>query len=187
MKMADLELKDYVSNGLSVIAIAVSIWTLVTSDTRISELRQKVLKYSVENGGGGGASGFGESPNEPVIGYEDVYIEVTNAGSLPVGGVTLSVSSQTMGNGHLAADVELKPAVDREVVQQGNVFVVRLKNPIGPKEHITATVKISDTFPANLKDGFKLDQIYVDSEVGAATYVPSFRSGKVGPAGGVNY
>ena len=187
MEKSHFGLKDYISNGLSLVAIAISVVVWRTSDTRISELRQKVIKYSVESGSGTAGTGFGERPDEPITASEEIYVEITNAGTLPVGGVTLSVSSLTMGNGHLTSEVQLKPAVDREIVQQGNNFVVRLKNPIGPNEHISATVRVTDTFPANLTDGFKLDQAYVDSEVGAATYVPSLRSGKVGQADGVNH
>jgi hypothetical protein len=187
MNAPQLELKDYISNGLTLVAITLSILVWRTSDTRISEIRQKVVKYSVESGGGSAASGFGERPDEPVTESDEIYVEMTNTGSLPVGGVTLSVSSQTIGNGHLASEVQLKPAVDHEIVQQGNDFVVRLKNPVGPNEHISATVRISDTFPANVKDGFKLDQAYVDSEVGAAIYVPSLGSGKIEQAGGVSH
>jgi hypothetical protein len=173
MKMPKLERKDIISNGLSLIAIAVSLLVWKTSDTRASELRQKVIKYSVEPRGGSAGSGFGTDPNETTTATEDVGVEITNAGSLPVGSVTLSVSSITAGTAHLEADVQLKPAVDHEVVQQGNVFVIRLKNPIGPGEHVSASIGISDTFPSSDESttNFRLNQAYVDSEVGAGVLI----------------
>ena len=105
---------------------------------------------------------------------KDVTVEIVNDGSLPVNGVTLSISTGVVFDPVPTATVVLKPAVDREIVKQDEVLIVRLKNPLGPKEHVSAVVTfIKDVTGKRFDDDFKLGQAYVDSEVGAGILVAS--------------
>jgi hypothetical protein len=125
-----MKTSDYVSNTLSVIAIMISLFVWRSADTRASELREKVIKYSVDSGGGGGSSSFDDKPTVHFdFDSSIVNVAIANDGSLPVSGVILSISTNGFKHEGFKPEVTLTPAVDREIVEQGSVLVVRLKNP----------------------------------------------------------
>jgi hypothetical protein len=172
--MTKNEIVTHIVSGAALV-IAVAAW--YTSDTRANELKRKVIKYSVDaTTVGGSFSGPGdESKTDKSDSVSQaVVVDIVNDGSLPVSGVTLSIAAQTAFERTETA-VELKPSVDHEIVPQGNVTVVRFKNPLGPKDHVSATVTFTRTIPAGRQfyEAIKLTQAYVDSEVGQAILVAS--------------
>ena len=173
--LVPMKRSDYISSSLSVIAIVISLFVWRTADTRASELREKIIKYSVDSGGGGGSSSFDDKPRVHFdVDSTIVEVAIANDGSLPVSGVTLSISTNGFEHEGFKPEVTLMPAVDREIVEQGSVLVVRLKNPLGPKEHVSASVVFYKAIPAKeFVSDFKLEQAYVDSEVGAGVLVAS--------------
>ena len=172
--MTTNEIITLILSGTSVVIAGTALWT---ADTRSSELKQKILKYSVDSStAGGDFSGPGDENKAATYSVSrDIEIDVVNDGSLPVGGVTLSVLAEGDFEPAPKVTVILKPAVDREIAQQDNATIVRLRNPLGPKEHVFASVTLTKIVPA--KTGFyealKLRQAYVDSEIGAGILVAS--------------
>jgi hypothetical protein len=171
-----MKTSDYVSSALSVIAIMISLFVWRSTDTRASEFREKVIKYSVDSGGGwsGGSSSFDKPTVHFDVDSSVVNVAIANDGSLPVGGVILSISTNGFEHEGFKPELTLTPAVDREIAEQGSVLVVRFKNPLGPKEHVSASVTFYKAIPAkDFVSHFKLEQAYVDSEVGAGVLVAS--------------
>jgi len=118
-------------------------------------------------------------PVRCVVHEQTVVAIITNHGSLPARDVTVTVATEDT-KGHLPPyTIELSPAADREVVTEGSNVVVRLKNPLGPKKSIEAQIKFTTATtlqPSKTKE-FTVGEAFVDSEVGAATLVPSFGGG----------
>jgi hypothetical protein len=152
--------------------ISLLVWR--TADTRESEFRAKVIKYSVEGNGAGAWSSFDDK--DDVVGDdESVIVDIANVGSLPVNAVTLSIRAETPDNKPPKVDVQLAPAIDHEVLQQGDVSVIRFRNALAPGEHVKADMTFSASYhlKSAIRKGLELEQAYVDSEVGAATLVAS--------------
>ena len=59
------------SNLLAIFAIIFWILVCRASDMRISEIRQKISKYSVESGIGVDRLRFGERPDDPGTNFEE--------------------------------------------------------------------------------------------------------------------
>jgi hypothetical protein len=188
-----MKTSEIVSNSLSVVAIIVSIFVWRTADTRATEVKDKIVKYSVDTtsdetddvsspGGKKGKNSQGlpaEFPPEKTIDKEDVVrVNIWNTGMLPTKNVTLTITTQTVDGKLPPYRVELNPATDYEPVVQGSNLVVRLQNPLGPKSKIEATVTF-DTVKNHREavKGFTPKEAFVDSEMGAAILVASLRGG----------
>jgi hypothetical protein len=169
-----MKTSDYISSALSVIAIVISLLVWRTADTRESELRAKTVKYSVESHGQlarwtGGKTKTGLLDLKV---SRFVNVLITDDGSQPVSGVTLSVSRNS--SAAVQATVDLVPPIDHEAVQMGNLLIVRLKNPLGVKEQVKVNIAFTTQYEtAQSRAIVDLKQAYVDSEVGAATLVAS--------------
>jgi len=180
--MIRMKLKDIVSNMLSLIAIIIAILVWRSTDTRQSELRQKVIKYAVDHGTDTTARGsFDEldelsvPPLQDIIDQSQVVdITISNVGSLPVKDVTVSIGIRN-AKGHMPAyTVTLTPALAHEVKVQDNVLSVTLTNPLASGSIVETKVAFQ-----TIKDGKVLTEdsyayeASVDSEVGAGVLVAS--------------
>jgi hypothetical protein len=191
MKWPSLEFKDYVSNGMSFAAILISILVWRTADTRASELRDKLIRYSVAQS----MEYLDSPPHGPIDKWgfhtylpdekedlinesQGVEVTITNAGKLPVKDVSLTISTSG-GNDTLPPhEVHILPAKVREESVTGADLVIHLKNALGPNEQVVARVDFTLRKDRKLlaKD-FSLDEAFVESEVGAATLVGSLKGG----------
>ena len=129
-----------------------------TADTRASDLREKVIKYSVDD------NSVKTVPYKSVFfGFDKVAVsviigvDITNDGSLPVNRITLSISTESPGGNMPNYSVQLTPALDHEAIPQGDVLIIRLKNPLGVKEHVKAEVLFKAISPP-IMEKFKLKQ-----------------------------
>jgi hypothetical protein len=175
---------EILSDLLSVSAIIVSIAVWRTADTRATELRDKVVTYSVENRTSSTVPAHkNEDFEHATVDVSDantidedevVDVNITNTGALPTKDITLTISTKSDDGKMPPYSVELNPAVDREIVAQDTNLVIRLKNPLGPKSNIEslATFHVKKNHKQIAK-GFTPKEASVASEVGLATLVAS--------------
>ncbi len=140
-------------------------------------MREKTIKYSVSRGGSATRNGFGNGMGADV---QPILAEIVDAGSLPVGAVTLSIRMNLAGGNLPRRLITLYPALDHDEIVQGDVVVIRLKNPLGPKERVRVVMWFFFMYPSGSVPPQPqqpvLEQAYVDSEVGAATLVASLEN-----------
>jgi hypothetical protein len=172
-----LKTSDKINIFLSSIAIVISVAVWLTSDTRISELRDKKIQYAVEDWITADKTAPSLDADDNVIPPQEApdvseiaVVTVRNVGKLAVKDVTVSIGT----TGEMPPPVvQITPVTPIYQQINGNMLSITLKNAMEPQ----SIVGIRIEFPLKkdkkiLVKKFAVNEASVDSEVGGAIPVP---------------
>jgi hypothetical protein len=184
-----MKTSDYVSSALSLIAIAISLFVWRTTDTRASELREKVIRYSVVMTFDTIANEFSakkkktKDPKQIAGGEgklieetDTVELDISNTGTLPTKDVTITIPTQSPDGKIPPYHIELEPAREYDPIVRGSSLVIHFRNPMGAQSEVQATVKFDAARNGRQAvKGFTVKDPLVDSEVGGASLIGFLR------------